>query len=57
MQQIEQREGECIEEILRRKYVDENKLITLIAKELQISYVTTYKWLNLAGIHSRKLNL
>lgn len=46
-----------IEEILRQKFVDENKTITQIGKELNITYVTVIKWLSLAGIYSRRLKL
>lgn len=49
--------GEDIEEILRRMFVDENKPTETIAKELSISYVTAFKWLRKAGIHSRKLDI
>lgn len=54
---LEYREGEKIEEILRRKFVDENKQIMEIANELQISYPTVCKTLKLAGIYSRMLKL
>lgn len=57
MKQIEVREGALIEELLRQKYVDENKTVKKIANELQISYVTVIKWLNKAGIYSRKLSI
>ncbi len=53
MLEIEKREGEKIEEILRIKYVDEKKSINQICKELRISYVTLFKWLEKAGIYSR----
>lgn len=54
---IENKEGIGIEELLRRKFVDENKSIEKIANELGISYVTTFRWLRMAGIYSRKLKL
>lgn len=57
IKQIEQREDECIEELLRKKYVDENKSMSIIAKELQISYTCVYRWLLWSGVHSRKLTL
>ncbi len=57
MLEIETKTKERIEETLRRLFVDENKSHEEIAKELSISYVTVLKWLNLAGIHSRKLNI
>lgn len=55
MKAVEEREGCCIEELLRVKFVDQNKQIKQIADELKISYATAVKWLKLAGIHSRKL--
>lgn len=57
MKEIEDREGESIEEILRKLYVDENKLTETIADELSISYVTAFKWLRGAGIYSHKLDI
>lgn len=57
MKLIENREGVNIEELLRRKFVDENKSINKITNELNISYVTTIRWLKLAGVYSRKLKI
>lgn len=57
MKLIEHKRGVEIEELLRQMYVDENKPTQTIANELQLSYITTVKWLKLAGIHSRKLQL
>lgn len=57
MLEIEEEKGECIEEILRSMFVDENKSIDTITKELRLSYVTTIKWLKQAGIYSRRLNI
>lgn len=57
MLQIEQEKGENIEEVLRRMFVDENRPTENIAKELSISYVTAFKWLEKAGIYSRKLDI
>jgi DNA-binding transcriptional regulator LsrR (DeoR family) len=57
MLNIEKREGELLEEILRKYYVDENLSVNEISKRLQISYVTIIRWLNLAGIYSRRLKL
>lgn len=57
MREIETKTKERIEETLRRMFVDENKSYEEIAKELSVSYVTVVKWLQLAGIHSRKLNI
>jgi len=55
--EVENRLGENIEEVLRRKFVDENKLTKTIANELSISYVTAFRWLKRAGIYSRKLDI
>lgn len=57
MQQIEQRFGIPIEELLRIKYVDEHKPHSQIADELNIDYTTVIYWLKKAGIYSRKLQL
>lgn len=58
MQRIEQIYGkneETIEEILRRMYIDEEKNIEEIAKELNLSTGTVYHWLKLADIKMRKM--
>lgn len=57
MKIIETKQGEDIEEILRRLFVDENLTHTQIAQQLNLSYVTVIKWLRLAGVRSRKLNV
>lgn len=57
MLSIEAKTKEDIEETLRRLYVDEGMLSHDIAKHLNISYVTTLKWLSQAGIYSRKLRV
>jgi response regulator of citrate/malate metabolism len=57
MKTIENKEGVEIEEILRHKFVDENKSTEKIAQELNISYLTCFRWLQMAGIHSRMLKL
>ncbi len=57
MKQIEQRFNIPIEEVLRIKYVDENKPHSQITNELNISYTTLIHWLKKAGIYSRKLRL
>lgn len=49
--------GVEIEEVLRRKFVDENKRIPDIARELYISYPVCVNWLKLAGIRSRRIHL
>lgn len=54
---IEEKEGEYIEEVLRSKFVDENKPTQQIADELGISYPMAFRLLKSAGIYSRKLNL
>jgi len=57
MLEIEQLNGKEIEEIVRQLYVDENKTLNEICTELSISLITAMKWLNLAGVYSRKLDL
>ena len=57
MKIVEEKLNKNIEEILRVKFVDEDKPAKEIADELQISYATVIRWLNLAGIYSHRLNL
>jgi len=57
MKEIEKVKGECIEEILRSMFVDQNKSIIDITNELDLSYATTISWLKQAGIYSRRLNI
>lgn len=57
MLKTEENKGIEIEELLRRLFVDEGKSTECIAEELSISYVTAFKWLQLAGIYSRKIQL
>lgn len=57
MNQIETTHGEEIEEILRRLFVDEEKTQHEISSILNISYVTVVRWLRLAGIRSRRIDL
>lgn len=57
MLEIEGILGEPLEEYLRRSFVDENKGLHEIASELNIAYRILLKWLKLAGIYSRNLNI
>lgn len=57
MLEVEQRLDETVEELLRRFYVDENKSVHEIAIIIGVSYAIAHKWLKLAGIYSRRLNL
>lgn len=57
MKLIELNRREMIEETLRRLFVDENMTQKQIALELGISYVSVIKWLDLAGIYSRRLTV
>ena len=57
MQLVETKFGEDVEEILRRMFVDEHLSQIEIANQLNISYATVYKWLRLAGVRSRKLDV
>jgi transposase-like protein len=52
---LEEKFGIGIEELLRSLYVDQNMSITDIGKELGCTYVTIFKWLQRAGIRSRKI--
>jgi transposase len=54
---IERMYGFPIEEVLRKKYVDEGKPALQLADELGVSYATVIAWLKKAGIYGRKLNL
>ena len=57
MLRIEHERGESIEETLRKLYVDENKTLKNITKELSISEVTAFRWLKLAGIYSHQIDI
>ena len=57
MLEVEQRLGEPVEELLRRFYVDEHKSVHEIATIIGVTYGIAHKWLKLAGIYSRQLNL
>lgn len=57
MKQVETKIGGDIEEILRVLYVDKDLSVSKINEILGTSYVTTLKWLELAGIHSRRLKV
>ena len=52
---LEYKNGETIEEQLRKLYVDEKLTIEKVAKRLSIQSKTANKWLILAGI-DRRLN-
>lgn len=57
MKQIEQTHGEEIEEILRYLFVEEENTLAYISRTLNISYPTVVRWLKLAGIRHRKIDL
>jgi transposase len=57
MKTIQQNKGVEIEELLRRLFVDENKQIHEIARELDISYPIVINWLNLSGVRHRKIDM
>ena len=57
MLEVEQRFDEPAEELLRRFYVDEHKSVHEIASIIGTTYAIAHKWLKLAGIYSRQLNL
>ena len=53
MKYIELTSGEGLETLLHRMYIEENKNIREIAKELDVHYNTVNKWLKLVGIQMR----
>lgn len=57
MTRIETKLGGEIEEILRNLFVDERLSQKEIAQKLEISYLTTIRWLKRAGVYSRRINL
>ena len=57
MLEVEQQLGEGIEEYMRRRFVDEEMSLYALAQDMGISYRILLKWLNLAGIYSRNLNI
>lgn len=57
MKTVEDRFTMPIQELLRIKYVDEALPHQQIAEELDINYTTLIRWLRLAGIYSRRLNI
>lgn len=63
MLEVEEYFNENIEELLRRKFVDEDKSVYEIRTELScfsdttISYRIIIDWLNKAGIYSRRLKI
>lgn len=57
MLEIERNHTEPLEEMLRRKFVDEHMNLYDLAQDVGISYRTLLKWLKLCGIYSRRLGL
>lgn len=57
MLRIEEEFGKPIEEILRHMYVDDRLNHVQMIARLGISYPTLIKWLKLAGVRSRRLNV
>jgi len=53
MKYIELTKGEELETLLHRLYIEEEKNIRDIAKELNVHYNTINKWLQLVGIQMR----
>ena len=53
MKYIELTKGEELETLLHRLYIEEEKNIRDIAKELNVHYNTINKWLQLIGIQMR----
>lgn len=57
MLRVESEIEDTLEECLRFLYVDNDLSIADISEMLNISYVTTHRWLQRANITSRSLNL
>lgn len=55
MLRLEREYNTSIEELLRKLYIDEEKTIEEISEELLLAPGTTFKWLKLAGIRTRKM--
>ena len=55
MKLVEARSGEPIEVLLRRLYVDEDKTLEQISKELGVPLTTVGRWVRKFGIPRRKL--
>jgi hypothetical protein len=55
MMEIEEQFGEPLEELLRRKFVDEHMQLLDMASELGVAYRNIIAWLKLAGVYSRRL--
>lgn len=55
MLEVEKTFGESVDEVLRRMYVDENKSVKEISKEIGVGYVTTTKWLHKSNITARRI--
>ena len=53
MKYIELEYGKDLEEILREKYIDQEKPIRMIAEELGVHYHTVNSWLDKVGIKAR----
>ena len=53
MKYIELEYGKNLEEILREKYIDQEKPIRMIAEELGVHYHTVNSWLDKVGIKAR----
>lgn len=57
MMEVESRFGLPIEELLRRKYVDESLSFEQISNQLGIGLLTCKQWVVKAGVWSRKLDV
>ena len=53
MKYIELEYGKDLEEILREKYIDQEKPIRMIAEELGVHHHTVNSWLDKVGIKAR----
>lgn len=57
MTEVEQYIGEPLEEYLRRRFVDDQITMPELANELGIAYPMVGKWLEQAGVYSRRLGI
>ena len=57
MKEVEEVVGQSIETYLHRRFVDEDAGLHEISSEINVSYRIVLKWLDSAGIYSRRLGL
>lgn len=57
MKKKEKELNEPIEEVIRRMYIDENKTILQIGKEIGLNKLSIAKWMKIFGLRGRRINL